>query len=166
MREQMNQILSEVAVDTMEKLAFMFAFGEEAADIAAVEPAVCAAVAFNGPFGGILTIQINTADLAEMAGNMLGMDSGDSLSVENQQDALKEALNVLCGNILPAIAGKEAVFDIDSPQIMANGQSPQMSNGTELLAETAFNLEAGTCRLALFIDMPIPDGALQLAGER
>ena len=161
MHKQTNQIMSRVAVDTMEKLAFMFAFDDDTVDAATTEPSVCAAVAFKGPFSGTLTMQINAADLAEMAGNMLGMDSGDELSAENRLDALKEALNVLCGNILPAIAGSEAVFDIDSPQIIEDTPSGPAADSTRPFAETAFNLEEGACRLALFLNEPITEGVLK-----
>ena len=57
----------------------------------------------------------------ELTENMLGLDEGEAeISSDDQADALKETINVICGNLLPAIAGKDAVFDIQPPEILAD----------------------------------------------
>ena len=51
----------------------------------------------------------------ELAANVLGLDEDDEKVEEKARDALKELLNVSCGNILTELAGTEPVFDLSVP---------------------------------------------------
>ena len=118
MTTAIDDILSREAADTMEKLAFIFTYpGEDVGDLDS--DGVSARVDFTGVFAGSMVIRIAPAALPELTANMLGLDDGEPVAVAQQHDALKEALNIICGNVLPAIAGKTAVFDLDPPVILA-----------------------------------------------
>jgi CheY-specific phosphatase CheX len=49
---------------------------------------------------------------------MLGEEPDDPNAIAKGADALKELLNVLCGNLLTAFAGEEPVFDLAVPETM------------------------------------------------
>ena len=172
MDDRLNNILTRVSAETLEKLAFVFAFADEAplstgnSDI--VTPADSdnyrVRVDFRGPFSGALVMDITPADLEEVAANMLGFDLGDPISDADQQDALKEVGNVVCGNLLPVMAGKEAVFDIESPVVSRNGASDPNAANSAPSAAARLNLESGNCCLYLYVDGKTPAEILQMTG--
>jgi CheY-specific phosphatase CheX len=82
---------------------------------AALEAAV--SIGFHGPVQGDLVLAIGGGILPLMAANMLG-EARVRPSVGLQQDALGELANVICGNVLPDIAGTESAFDLDPPRLL------------------------------------------------
>ena len=48
---------------------------------------------------------------------MLGEDG--PLELSEQYDAVCELANIVCGNVLPLIAGERAVFDLAQPRVIA-----------------------------------------------
>ncbi len=152
-----DQHLAEVAEVTFESLAFLIQMPEEFSD-GTSEPVVAATVTFAGPFAGTLMITASEGMLDELATNMLGMD-GEPPTDEQQTDAFKELLNVVCGNLLPVIAGTEAVFRVDSPTLADTCDIPDEFAGHPLWARSSLLLDAGRAELALYVQA----GALQAA---
>ena len=147
MTTEIDEILAREAADTMEKLAFIFTYPAEDGD----DPdgdGVAARVAFTGAFAGSMMIRIASSVLPELTANMLGLDDGAPVAAEQQHDALKEALNIICGNVLPAIAGKTAVFDLAPPVILAAPADPPAGH---LAGRAVLALDEGTLQLWLHI---------------
>src|SRR5512143_1549041 len=107
--------LSAVTMATLEKLAFLFASPAEEAPAVEESELESVRVDFSGAFTGSLELSLSVPVLAELSVNMLGAGEGTALSAAVQQDALKELANVVCGNLLPAIAGREKEFNIQVP---------------------------------------------------
>ena len=157
MRAKLEEIMSKVTIETLEKLAFMFAFPYEG------EPRdsmVAGRVSFTGPFSGTLVMMISIEVLRELAANMLGLDDGEETTEDHRSDALKETMNVVCGNLLPAIAGDEVVFDIGVPGVLPADQEIKRGAGIpdaiEPSARVNLDLDEGQCVLFLFLDGEIP----------
>ncbi len=72
---------------------------------------------FSGPLTGALILALPAEMSAEIAANILGGDPGDDRMHRLAPDALKEVLNVLCGNILSALAGWTPPVDMSLPTI-------------------------------------------------
>lgn len=155
MNQQINRILGQITEDILEKLAFIFSSPEEEIDSIDKASSITGRVSFTGPFTGVLEMSISESALPELAGNMLGIDE-DETTVELQQDALKELINVVCGNLLPAIAGKEIIFNVDAPQIVSSDDSATSERDVE--SEVKLELEEGQCDILLFLDGDIPSG--------
>jgi hypothetical protein len=160
MNEKLDQIITQISIDTLEKLAFMFAFpeddGDETIQAADVNGYVHAGVAFSGPFDGTLAIEMTLPELSELTVNMLGLDTDHEVTAEQRHDALKETLNVICGNMLPAIAGKQAVFNIEVPRIREPNESAAADSEQQPCSMVRLNLEVGRCCLYLFVDGRLP----------
>ena len=152
MDQQLEKTLSDIAADSLEKLAFIFAFPAEEADTGQPDSMVTASVSFAGSFSGLLVMKVSTESLPELAGNMLGVDEDEETTLDQQHDALKETLNVICGNLLPEIAGRQEVFHIDSPQIVAVEQAIESNHDRSSTYHARLDLEDGQCELFLFID--------------
>jgi CheY-specific phosphatase CheX len=115
-------------------------------------PAAGAIVSFRGPFAGALTLRITRDVLPILTSNMLGDERSENEQLE--RDAVGEIANVICGNVLPAIAGGDATFSLECPRFF-EGQVP----GDTLPARTPsaeihVGLDPGQADIALYM----PDG--------
>lgn len=158
MDQAVAKILSIVALETLEKMAFIF--GTTVEDQAAAEKKgepVTVQVQFRGPFCGALELTISEAVLPELAANMLGIDENGPIGRDHQQDALCEIANVVCGRLLPLIGGRKAEFFIDQPAIL----SSQSTGGSPVtpgpVARARLDLDDGLCDLALSMDGALPE---------
>jgi len=160
MRAKLEEIMSKVTIDTLEKLAFMFAFPCEGEEGEPSDSIAAGSVSFTGPFSGTLVMTISIEVLRELAANMLGLDDGEETTEDHRSDALKETMNVVCGNLLPAIAGDEVVFDIGVPGVLPADQEIKRGAGIpdaiEPSARVNLDLDEGQCVLFLFLDGEIP----------
>jgi len=160
MRAKLEEIMSQVTIDTLEKLAFMFAFLDEDEEGQPRDSMIAGSVSFTGPFSGTLIVTISLQALQELAGNMLGLEDGEETTEDHRSDALKETMNVICGNLLPAIAGDEVIFDIGVPGVLPADQEMRkgagIPDGREPSAKVNLDLDEGQCVLFLFLDGAIP----------
>jgi chemotaxis protein CheY-P-specific phosphatase CheC len=147
MNSAISGILTEVVVDTLEKLAFLFAAPLEEAASEDTEKLATVRVRFSGPVCGGMQLSLSQPVLAELAGNMLGAEDGSALSEDEQHDALRELINVICGNLLPAMAGSEAVFKVLAPQIPAT----PLGQNDRLVARVQLAFDEGWADAALFL---------------
>jgi len=154
MNKQHDEILLSVAEETFESLAFLLPMPEPDGPIENC-PAAVVSVRFRGPFDGKVIVTLPETVLGELTCNMLGLDDGDNVSVDTQHDALKELANVVCGNMLPEIAGPAAVFNVDGPEIV-DALTPVSGEGLSPVAEARFFLDSGPASVELLTEGPIP----------
>ncbi|MBI9085926.1 MAG: chemotaxis protein CheX [Desulfobacterales bacterium] len=160
-----SEILSREAADTMEKLAFVFAVvGDERIGFDDGS-AVAVKVRFAGPFGGVLLMLVSSGILQELAANMLGVDEDKAIEDSQRHDALKETLNVICGNLLPAIAGRQAVFNIDAPEMVIPAVEPDEDHWGTPTAVARLGLDQGSCDLFLYVAGDLPENLPGNAGQ-
>jgi CheY-specific phosphatase CheX len=152
MSEEIKTILSRTAVKTFEELVFLFAFTDDDADAGRTAPTVAARVSFSGAFSGTLIMRMPLEVLPELTANMLGVNEQKETTPDQQYDALKETLNVICGNLLPAIAGRQAIFDIDPPQVIQEDETLKNINRQNPICQVTLALDEGACDLFLFAD--------------
>ena len=122
MGDSKKKELRKIVSDSMEKLAFMFFTLDMFREPIPFQNAVTAEVSFAGIFSGRLAMVITEPALTELAANMLGID-GDDVDQDHMHDALRETVNIICGNWLPIEGGDEAVFHIGSPKILAPSEA-------------------------------------------
>jgi CheY-specific phosphatase CheX len=154
MHHEYSDVLMEVTVETLEQLAFIFSFADDVdPDAIWAESVTSCHVTFNGHAQGGLLMLISSAALPELAANMLGLEEDEAPPVDQQKDALQEALNVICGNLLPRIGGVEAVFDIQKPQILeaeaAKALIKEYQSDPQGYASAFLSLDEGECQLYL-----------------
>jgi chemotaxis protein CheY-P-specific phosphatase CheC len=157
MEQQLKSILTSVTSATLEKLAFLFTFPDNERVNDGPDPAVVGRVDFNGYFDGRLLMRISACVIPELANNMLGRDDDAEISDSEQQDALKEILNVICGNALPAIAGDQVEFNIVAPEILSQKDAAKLNHEDQPVCVVRLMLEEGFCDLYLFIQGELPE---------
>ncbi len=127
--------VGKVFKQVLEDYAFLFGDVLEAGSApAAPGPYLRVAMDFEGPFKGSLALAVPKAFGVQVAANVLGLDMDDPQTESGAVDALKELLNVTCGNLLPAIAGDEPVFDLTVPEVTTLSEDEWRA--TQILPDT------------------------------
>ncbi len=148
MNNKLNELLSRVGEEIFESLAFVLpAFDEDEVE-ATDEARSLGRIRFQGPFEGVLSLSVPQSMLEEISINMLGLDFGETPPEDQQRDAFRELLNVTCGNLLPQLAGTDAVFDIDVAEV---GVEDPRQAADEPLASVRLMLDGGFATLSLFV---------------
>lgn len=158
-----NNIISKVAEETFGSLAFMLTIPQdEDVDCSQTVWGYGASVVFTGPFSGKLFISITSDMLKPLAANMLGLELEEEPPEDVKiEDALIELLNVICGNLLPAIASDEVVFNIAGPEILDDPNPRELLQKNQFAGESLLVLDSGKACLKLFIDDTVNLSKLQ-----
>jgi hypothetical protein len=160
MTDRLNEILYRVAEEILESLAFMFpVLDEERKKISDVF-VWGASISFVGPFSGRMVILASEKILPDLVKNMLGLDVGEEVSLVQQHDALMELLSIVCGNVLPAVAGKKVMFNLDVPKILSPEEYDALMKKQNPVSQVTLELENGQADFILFIE----EGTLSLQG--
>ena len=112
------EAVSATFLTIVEQLTFMF--GEPSDKSAVLEDDVDYIVAqmdFTGDVKGTLSLAVPADCVVEIAANILGLDPGETEVASMVSDSLGEMLNVICGHVMVAIAGKSADFRLGAPVI-------------------------------------------------
>jgi CheY-specific phosphatase CheX len=133
---------------TFEELGFMLPTEEVDQQQRDTPLDTAVSITFQGPYNGQLVVLTCGEMLPMLAANMLGEDEA---SEREQRDALGEVANVICGNMLPGLAGAKAVFNLSAPQFISITE--ELTRGSErLAAEVHLGLDIGRAELRLFLD--------------
>jgi CheY-specific phosphatase CheX len=140
----MEQALYQATIMTFEELGFMFPTPDT--NVLELDPKTTSTISitFHGEFDGRLVLQVESSMLPTIAENMLGEEI--PLEEEIQRDALGEIANVICGNALPLIAGKKAVFKLSAPHFIH-----EFERDEEPKAKAHLNLEEGRAEVSIYI---------------
>ncbi|HSW30469.1 MAG TPA: chemotaxis protein CheX [Longimicrobiales bacterium] len=139
--------LLQAASSTLECLGFLFPDEELSETQAAADRLEGACrVRFRGPMSGALEMEVFGNVLGELAANMMGRDGPPEPAV--CREALGEVANVVCGNVLPAVAGTHAVFDLSAPE---TGVDPVLRRpfASDTVAVAILGLGEGRVEIAL-----------------
>lgn len=145
MRGDLKSSLLQAATSTFEELGFLFATGEPTESQAEAEVEAIARVGFTGPCEGILEVRVAGGVLPALVENMMGAEVSDP---HLTLDALGEVANVICGNVVPAVAGPEAVFDLHAPRV-TRGAGAELPSLPESAARLSLGIDEGRADLAL-----------------
>jgi CheY-specific phosphatase CheX len=161
MIENMTEQLTQISMDTIEKLTFAFASQDEDVNEDDIYDFQIVTVDFSGWFSGSLNMKISKHILSELTRNMLGIDDDESVSDEQNNDMLKELLNIICGNLLPEVGGSKAIFSIGTPAIHGAGMLNADEDEFNVNLDTILSIDDGYCQLSLRIKEDIEKEIVQ-----
>ena len=155
--------LRSATISTFEELALLMADVADAADGGGAPLAGGVRVGFEGPLRGALTVRVTADVLDAVAANMLGraVPSGDPLC----RDALGELANVLCGAVLPSLAGRRAEFLLSPPAWLGAAPVPPPAGGV-LEDAVTLPLETGRAEVTLHLTGGVRPAATAADGAR
>jgi len=118
MHEKDSEIVEKVFCEVLENFAFLFGDPCKKNELIANNKAYLSAmINFRGSRHGIIGVAAPVDLCVEMAAGILGIDSDDDDAGEKAGDALKEFINIMCGQLLTTIYGDEEIFNMSIPEI-------------------------------------------------
>jgi len=124
-----KRVIGDVFESVLQNLAFMFVEAVEKETLESMESPqdlpekfIKASMAFTGSIRGRVNLMVPDELAKELASNIIGKEIDKNISQRHLNDALKEVLNVTCGNLLSAVVGTEQVFDAASPILSEHDQ--------------------------------------------
>jgi CheY-specific phosphatase CheX len=116
--------LAAVLTDVLADLAFMVSDDQPAAP--AVEAAgLSGEIRYRGPVRGTLQCWCPRALAVQLAANLLGIETEEDCAQLAAEDALREFLNVVCGQLVTAFYGTVPVFALDLPVVRVCDRIPE-----------------------------------------
>jgi CheY-specific phosphatase CheX len=109
--------LEAVFPDVLQRVAFAFGEPAFAGELPCPEDGLLGRIRFSGSSRGHMEIAAPAAFAGEFASNALGLEPGGALEPGQAEDAWRELLNIVCGNILTDRAGEAAVLDLTPPEV-------------------------------------------------
>ncbi len=113
-------------------------------------------VGFQGPWAGEVLVACGGSLPQALAANMLGAE--ENPDAELVRDACAEFSNVVCGNLLPRLAGSGPVFSLTAPQ---EAGSMMFSPGYSACGRARVDFDEGPVEVALGLDA----AAIEALGE-
>ena len=145
--------LLTAATSTFESLALLFAEAPPTAAQAEAPLTLAARVAFTGPRTGTLDVAVSEGVAVALAANMLGLDPEAVRADERlRRDAVGELANVVCGNVLPLVAGREAGFHLGAPA----PSDPAAAAPADGALVEVLGVDDGRAAVTLSMDAPAP----------
>ena len=65
-----------------------------------------------------------------LAANLLGVDSNDEDAGAQGEDAVREFMNIVCGQLVTAVYGADEVFNLTIPETRELAETPDLDKGT------------------------------------
>jgi hypothetical protein len=116
--------------DVLANVAFLF--GEEDQPGPAAEGAwLETSISYRGPCQGRLRFRCPRAFAKLLATNLLGIDPEDNDAESKSEDAVKELMNILCGQMITAMHGTGEVFDLSIPVTRELDSEPDLAGGDD-----------------------------------
>ena len=119
-----------------------------------MRPDAAVEITFRGIFSGRLVLTVSGPILAVVAGNMLGQDESE-ITREAQLDALGEVANVICGNVLPEIAGDRETFALTPPMLLPEVSGPP-TVWAGVVGAVRVGLDEGCAEVKLYLEGEVP----------
>lgn len=136
MQDQMTKTLTTVLSEVLADLAFMFT-DEREFDPPVGERWLETTISYKGPEAGSLRMTCTEPFAAQLATNLLGLESGEETSEQESNDAVKEFMNVVCGQYVTAAYGTEDVFNLTIPEVQELATTPEFGDCEEAAGEVA-----------------------------
>lgn len=112
-------VLQQVGIKVLEDWAMMLVEQSSAkeSNLSSELPIYASSMHFEGVIAGKVSILAQLPFLQTLARNLLGIDSDQTPSISESEDAFKEMANVILGNYLTEAYGPDTPFVLTNPQV-------------------------------------------------
>lgn len=138
MQEQKTATLTTIFSEVLASLAFMFT-DDEQADASPDVQWLETTIGYHGPVSGELRLWCTRDFSILLAGNLLGTGPQDDNVESIADDAVKEFMNIICGQFITASHGTDAVFNLTIPQITKTDKTPDFHRDDPLTSTLSVN---------------------------
>ncbi len=151
MQQQKTATLKAIFSEVLADLAFMFT-DDEPGGAAPGEQWLETTIGYYGPACGTLHLSCTRAFCAGLAANLLGVSPDDDNAAAAAEDAVKEFMNIVCGQFITATHGTEEVFNLTIPTIVELYETPS-SVGEGSSESTTLSIEGQLVQLLYHPDV-------------
>lgn len=146
MTAQKTATLKTIFSDVLANLAFMFT------DDIQAEPSrehtwLETAIGYEGRRCGTLRFWCTRDFTALLAANLLGIDPQDPAASGQGEDAIKEFMNIVCGQYVTTMHGDQDTYNLTIPKVTELTEPPELLDDDETTACT-FNVDVHVIQLA------------------
>ena len=110
------ELLTQLAIDALERTAFVLAEEAESCDSIA-ENGTSVGVKYTGPSSGCLAIHADGEFVTELVSSMLGIEPSEVVLGREGVDALKELANIVAGSLLRELGAEHEYYRLGLPDI-------------------------------------------------
>jgi CheY-specific phosphatase CheX len=142
--------LYKAAVRTFEDLGLLLPNQELSDRQRETQLKAAVGISFEGAMRGWLIVRVCGDVLPELTTSMLGEDREPTES--EQQDALGEVANVICGNLLPDLIGRYEICHISGPMSITVDMPVAIRDVPPPTAAVEFGLPEGRTEVLLYVD--------------
>ena len=128
MQESKTATLTEIFSDVLADLAFMSTHDEEVVSDAEARW-LETSISYGGPTSGTLRLRCTKDFSVLLAANLLGAEAGVEAKAS---DAVKEFMNIFCGQFVTAMYGTEEVYNLTIPRIEELPEAPELREDSGL----------------------------------
>jgi CheY-specific phosphatase CheX len=125
MQQQKSATLTTIFSEVLANLAFMFT-DEEQIELSPADAWLETVISYQGPTQGTLRFRCTTDFSILLAANLLGIDPQDEEADAKARDAVKEFMNIVCGQLVTAVHGSENIFNLTIPTITELREAPDL----------------------------------------
>ncbi|MBN1344757.1 MAG: chemotaxis protein CheX [Phycisphaerae bacterium] len=116
MNKTTSPTLPKIFSNILSDMAFMFV-AEPDETAPAAKFTLKTRIGYSGPKSGTLELRCGGRFAAALAANLLGVEPNDSAADQGRLDALKELMNVVCGNFVTELYGADDLFELTIPEV-------------------------------------------------
>ncbi len=117
MKNEITDKLRDTVISILERFAFMFAEVPEGKMDEWRGEYFYSAITFDGPGKGSVSITAPAPLCKELAANVLGDLDSEGITAETAGDAVKELLNIICGEFVAELYGTKEVVNLSVPSL-------------------------------------------------
>ena len=128
-QEQTTATLATIFSEVLANLAFMFDDEEDHGPISG-DVWLETTIEYQGPVGGRLRFRCNREFTVLLAANLLGIDPNDDVAGAQGEDAVKEFVNIVCGQLVTAVHGSDDIFNLTIPETRELAETPNLDGGS------------------------------------
>lgn len=121
--------LASVVLEVLGDLAFMIT-DDEPVQTPAEADWLQGEIAYHGAATGTVRCWCTRGLAIQLAANLLGIETEEDRAQLSAEDALREFLNVLCGQLVTAWYGRTAIFNLSIPVVRAGAPTPGDTEGS------------------------------------
>ncbi len=118
--------LTAIFSEVLANLAFMFT-DDDQADLAPGDVWLETTIRYEGACRGRLCFRCTRDFTRQLAANLLGIDADHEEAAQKAEDAVKEFMNIVCGQLVTTLYGAGPVFNLSIPQCRELSETPALN---------------------------------------
>lgn len=130
-----TRTLTAIFSEVLANLAFLFT-DDECREPDPDEVWLETTISYHGPFTGTLKFRCARSFCVLLAANLLGIDPEDEAASSQNEDAVKEFMNIVCGQFVTSMYGSEHVYNLSIPRIEELTEVPDLTDADGLTSST------------------------------